>query len=145
MFIFMELQLWIQFPKKKRKKKLQLSNVNRLCINGFCSNFYRIQNIQIIYWARVTTNILFLPDESSFPLALMISLQSGRKGEKKKNKKTQFIWLLDCLFWFIPVVKMSKTKNLCKVGSCFKCSNDNTCICICFWHCQGAMGNWNNS
>lgn len=25
------------------------SNVNRLCINGFCSNFYRIQNIQIIY------------------------------------------------------------------------------------------------
>lgn len=100
------LFLWnFSYGYSFQKKKKATSNVNRLCINGFCSNFYRIQNIQIIYWARVTTDILFLPDESSFPLALTISLQSGRKGEKKR-----LIWLLDCLFWFIPVVKMSKTK-----------------------------------
>lgn len=55
------------------------------------------------------TDILFLPDESSFPLAFIISLQSGRASVKGEKSNLSGFYTLSVLV-YIPVVKPVQNK-----------------------------------
>lgn len=51
----------------------------------FCSGFYRIQKVQIIYWAHLSAPLVFLPGESSFPTASPSSSQGRAWAEGERS------------------------------------------------------------